>query len=136
MIKKGNELVNLHLLGENPFDKTETIFDDTSKWGVRIDGNKPEDIDDWKIVAISYDEKTKRIFVNSGQYFEGIEKEVWEFMVGGYQVLEKWLKDRKKAGRTLSYEDQIQYIKISVSLRESLRIMKEIDEIIPKWPLE
>ncbi|TSC90375.1 MAG: N-6 DNA methylase [Microgenomates group bacterium Gr01-1014_5] len=136
LIKKGNELVNLHLLGENPFDKTETIFDDTSKWGVRIDGNKPEDIDDWKIVAISYDEKTKRIFVNSGQYFEGIEKEVWEFMVGGYQVLEKWLKDRKKAGRTLSYEDQIQYIKISVSLRESLRIMKEIDEIIPKWPLE
>lgn len=84
-----------------------------------IAGKRPEDVDDWKVTDIKYDEKTKRIYINSGQYFEGIEKEVWEFMIGGYQVLDKWLKDRKKAGRTLSYDDQIHYMKIIVSLRET-----------------
>ena len=32
--------------------------------------------------------------------FRGVREEVWDFHVGGYQVCEKWLKDRK--GRTLS----------------------------------
>jgi hypothetical protein len=27
--------------------------------------------------------------------FQGIHEAVWEFRVGGYQVCEKWLKDRK-----------------------------------------
>ena len=30
-----------------------------------------------------------------GQYFEGISPEVWEFRIGGYQPMEKWLKDRR-----------------------------------------
>lgn len=135
LVQKGNELVNLHLLGKNPFDKSETIFDDTSKWKVSIGGEKPEDIEDWKVTEVRYDEKTKRVYINSKQYFEGIEKEVWKFMVGGYQVLDKWLKDRKKAERTLSPDDQIHYMKIIVSLRETIKIMKEIDEVIPEWPM-
>ena len=32
--------------------------------------------------------------------FRGVPEEVWNFHIGGYQVCEKWLKDRK--GRTLS----------------------------------
>ena len=57
-------------------------------------------------------------------------------MIGGYQVLEKWLKDRKKADRCLSVDDLVHYMKIVVSLRETIRVMKEIDELIPKWPIE
>lgn len=135
LIQEGNELVNLHLLGENPFDKSKTIFDDTSKWGVIIDGDKPENLDDWKVTEVRHDEKTKRVYVNSGQYFEGIEKKVWEFMIGGYQVLDKWLKDRKKAGRVLSPDDTTHYMKIVVSLRETIRVMLEIDKAIPAWPI-
>ena len=135
LVQKGNELVNLHLLGENPFDKSKTIFDDTSKWGVSIAGEKLNDVDDWKVTEVTYDEKTKRVCINSRQYFEGIEKEVWEFMIGGYQVLEKWLKDRKKAEIALSYDDQIHYMKIFVALRETIRIMEEIDKSIPSWPI-
>lgn len=136
LVEKGNELVNLHLLGENPFDKSKTVFDDTSKWGIKIAGEKPENLEDWKVMEVRYDERTKRVYVNSGQYFDGIEKDVWEFMVGGYQVLDKWLKDRRKAGIILSYDDQIHYMKIVVSLRETIRIMKEIDEVIPSWPMK
>ncbi|MEA3351282.1 MAG: type ISP restriction/modification enzyme, partial [Chloroflexota bacterium] len=33
-----------------------------------------------------------RVYINKEQYFEGITPEVWEFQIGGYQVLHKWLK--------------------------------------------
>jgi len=66
-----------------------------------------------------------------GQYFEGVSREVWEFHVGGYQVCEKWLKDRR--GRKLSYEDKEHYKKIVMALGETLRLMQEIDEGIKEW---
>lgn len=136
LVKLGSELVSLHLLGENPFDESKTIFDEPNKWNIKIDGEKLENLDDWKINEVRYDVDEKRIYVNAGQYFEGIEKEVWEFMIGGYQVCDKWLKDRKKAERTLSTDDIKHYMKIVVSLRETIRIMKEIDQVIPSWPIK
>ena len=74
-----------------------------------------------------------RVYVNKGQYFENVPPEVWEFHVGGYQVCEKWLKDRK--ARTLSYDDIQTYRKITESLRQTLRLAAEIDRAIPAWPL-
>jgi len=51
----------------------------------------------------------------------------------GYQVCEKWLKDRK--GRQLSYADQQHYQRITVALRETIRLMQEIDALLPSWPI-
>jgi hypothetical protein len=70
----------------------------------------------------------------TGQYFEGVPLEVWNFHIGGYQVCEKWLKDRR--GRTLSYDDLTHYAKVVTALKETLRLMAEIDAAIPKWPIE
>jgi hypothetical protein len=67
--------------------------------------------------------------------FHGVSEDVWNFRIGGYQVCEKWLKDRK--GRTLSDDDIAHYQKIIVAISETIRIMKEIDEVIDKhggWP--
>ena len=136
LVPLGNKLVTLHLLGENPFDKSKTILDDSKKWDIKIGGVKPENLEDWKVTDIRYDEKVKRVYVNKGQYFEGIEKEVWEFMIGGYQVCEKWLKDRKKADCSLSTDDLKHYMKIVVAFRETIRLMAEIDRAIPSWPIE
>lgn len=134
LVAFGNELVNLHLLGENPFDSSKTILHDSSKWNIKIGGTAPANLEEWKITDVRYDPKEKRVYANAGQYFEGVEKEVWEFMIGGYQVCEKWLKDRKKAERVLSTDDLKHYMKIIVSLRETIRIMSEIDKAIPAWP--
>ena len=60
---------------------------------------------------------------------------VWDFYIGGYQVCHKWLKDR--ADRTLSRENLIQYQRIVAALAETVRLMKEIDEVIGchgGWP--
>ena len=67
-----------------------------------------------------------------------IEPEVWHFQIGGYQVCQKWLKDRtiKKLGRPLSYDDITHYQSIILALRETRQIMAEIDEIICDWPIE
>ena len=67
--------------------------------------------------------------------FKRVSQAVWNFHIGGYQVCEKWLKDRK--GRTLTDEDIAHYQKIVVALSETIRLMAEIDEVIGKhggWP--
>jgi hypothetical protein len=75
-----------------------------------------------------------RVHVNETQYFEGVPENVWAFQVGGYQVLHKWLRDRR--GRTLTYDDLAHYQRIVVALQETMRLMAEIDAAIPGWPIE
>jgi hypothetical protein len=74
-----------------------------------------------------------RIYINNAQYFESIPPEVWQFHVGGYQVCERWLKDRK--GQCLSYDDIETYRKITEAICQTIRLMAEIDASIPSWPL-
>jgi len=57
-----------------------------------------------------------------------VDEEVFGFMIGGYQVLDKWLSDRKNT--TLSIDELLHYMKIIISLQESIRVMRELDEII------
>lgn len=82
------------------------------------------------------DDVKGRIWINSTQYFEGIPKDVWEFHIGGYQVCDKWLKDRK--GRQLTYDDLTHYQQVVSALSETMKLMKDIDAAIDNhggWPL-
>lgn len=67
--------------------------------------------------------------------FQGVSEQIWNFSIGGFQVCEKWLKDRK--GRTLSDDDIAHYQKIIVAISETIRLMEEIDKVIDEhggWP--
>lgn len=68
------------------------------------------------------------VYINDDFHFEDVEREVWDFHIGGYQVLEKWLADR--IGRRLTFDDIEHYDKIVIALRETLKIQTNIDEII------
>jgi hypothetical protein len=48
--------------------------------------------------------------------------------MGGYQVCDKWLKDRR--GRILSLQDITLYERIAVALAETIRLMAGVDEAI------
>jgi hypothetical protein len=74
-----------------------------------------------------------QVWVNEQQYFSGVPEPVWQFHVGGYQVCSKWLKDRK--GHALSHGDIVHYGAVIANLAETIRLMAEIDEAIPEWPL-
>jgi hypothetical protein len=67
--------------------------------------------------------------------FEAVPYDIWAFRIGGYQVCEKWLKDRR--GRTLSDDDVSHYWRITAAVGETMRLMGEIDEVINQyggWP--
>jgi hypothetical protein len=72
----------------------------------------------------------KTVWIDKDQTagFKGVPESVWNFHIGGYQVCEKWLKDRK--GRTLSQADTAHYEKIIVALNETIHLMSEIDKVI------
>jgi len=76
-------------------------------------------------------------------YFDGVPEDVWNFHIGGYQVCRKWLYDRRgksgEPGRTLTTEDIAHYQRIVVALKETMRLMEEIDEVFEVyggWPIE
>ena len=119
LAEKGAELVALHLMESQVLNMPITKYP--------VAGSN-------LVEKVEHKEAEKRIFINKEQYFGGVPLDVWNFHIGGYQVCEKWLKDRK--GRTLSYDDVTRYQKIIVALKETLRLMTEIDAVIPDWPIE
>ncbi|MGA9048273.1 MAG: type ISP restriction/modification enzyme [Dehalococcoidia bacterium] len=121
LVDKGAQLVALHLM-EAPV--LEAKF---NQIGYPVKGSHI-------VEKVTYVEKAQRVYINKEQYFEGIEPSVWNFQIGGYQICEKWLKDRK--GRLLSQNDINHYQKIVIALRETIQLMAEIDALIPEWPLK
>lgn len=100
----GHRLVQLHLLEDKQVNKPVT----------RFAGRAGAD------VAVGYPKFTNgKIMINSNRWFEEVPQKVWDFHIGGYQVCEKWLKDRR--GRTLSQDDIEHYEKILVAISETIR---------------
>ncbi len=118
---KGEELVALHLMKSKKLNKLIT----------KMNGDG-----DNAVTEVTYNLTEQRVYINRDRYFEGIAPEVWQFKIGGYQVLDKWLKDRKKAKRALSFDDTLHYQKIIVALKETAQMMEEIDQLIPGFPIE
>lgn len=69
--------------------------------------------------------KDGKVFINKDQYFGNVPEVAYNFHIGGYQPAQKWLKDRKS--RPLSNSDIEHYQKIIAALRETGRIMRNID---------
>ena len=115
MAKYGKKLVDLHLLNSTELASPVAKFQGKG-------ANKVE--------KLKYDEKGKRVYFNQSQYFERVTKQIWQYQIGGYQVCNKWLKDRK--GRSLSLDDIKHYCKIVTSLQKTIKIQKVIDNLYPK----
>jgi len=111
----GKRLTDLHLLESSELDTPIARFDGEG---------------DGKVEKLRYDEEQGRVYINSEQYFEGVIKEIWEYHVGGYQVCQKWLKDRKN--RELSLDEIKQYCKIVTALQKTMEIQKLIDAVYPE----
>lgn len=111
--KLGNQLADLHLLKSKELDKTISKFP--------VDGSN--DVEKPKY-------ENEKVWINKEQYFDGIKEEVWQYQIGGYQVCEKWLKDRKE--RTLTLDEIKTYCKIVTSLSKTIELQKEIDKYYQK----
>ena len=69
-----------------------------------------------------------RVIINRTQYFCNVLEAAWGFLIGGYQPLQKWLKDRK--GEKLSQKDIEHYGQMVEAINRTIEIMNEIDEIV------
>jgi predicted helicase len=109
----GGELVALHLLDSPKLDKPITEH---------IGSRNPE------VEKVSWSKNTVWLDKAQTTGVKGVREDVWNFHIGGYQVCEKWLKDRK--GRTLTKDDLTHYQKVVVALSQTIRLMQEIDQVI------
>ena len=112
--KLGKQLADLHLLKPKDLDKTISKFQGKGN-------NKVE-----KPRFDSAQRGNGKVWINKEQYFDGIKEEVWQYQIGGYQVCEKWLKDRKE--RTLTLDEIKTYCKIVTALSKTIELQKEIDK--------
>jgi len=80
---------------------------------------------DFVVEKPAYDTRHERLHINTAQYFSSVPQDVWEFHIGGYQVLNQYLKSRK--GHTLSL-DEIENIQNVVNvLRFTIDQMQRIE---------
>jgi predicted helicase len=120
LARLGGELTALHLLESSKLDCPITEFI----------GSRSLEVE-----KISWSRDTVWLDKAQTTGFRGVLEPVWKFQIGGYQVCEKWLKDRK--GRSLSLDDITHYQKVVVALSETNRVMSEIDVVIEQhggWP--
>ncbi|ELP0533860.1 N-6 DNA methylase [Campylobacter upsaliensis] len=113
----GSELIKLHLMQEIPQDEIDFIFLKESK--------KPN----FKIEK--YQEKERfvenKIILNEDLAISPIGAEIWNYTIGGYQVLKQWLKYRKDY--VCTKEELEHLLKICKILKKTIEIQKALDEI-------
>ena len=80
---------------------------------------------DHKIEGVRYSADENAIHINKTQHFKPVPKAVWEFHIGGYQVLDKYLKSRK--GRTLTLDEIGHVARVADSLAFTIDQMAAID---------
>lgn len=116
----GEELTQLHLM------KSKKLNDPIAKF----QGEGDNTVHKSKSVGRNYQSDEERVYINKdGQYFEGIPQEIWEYQVGGYHVLDKYLYDRRD--RRLTNEEIQHYCRVATALYHTIELQKEIDEIYP-----
>ncbi len=82
-----------------------------------------------KAQGFRYDPDAERMYINKRQYFGPIPADVYEYRIGGYQVCDKWLKDRKE--RRLETNDIQTYCRMVTALGHTIAIQQELDKLYP-----
>ncbi|MCF3947234.1 hypothetical protein L2A60_11165 [Acidiphilium iwatense] len=72
-----------------------------------------------------YAEAEPAVYINAAQKFAPIPPEIWAFQIGGYQVLDKYLKSRK--GRVLTLDEVTQVERIAAALEATIAAMAAIN---------
>jgi hypothetical protein len=104
--------VELHLLKHPSLNETEI--------GFPVSGSNTEE-------KVSYDEETRRVYFNKEQYFSGISKAVWGCQIGGYLVMAKYLKDRKK--QEISLEEIEHNMRVAKAIERTIEVQGMVEEV-------
>lgn len=76
------------------------------------------------IEKIAYNKESKELSINNSLYFANVDSQVWAYKIGGYQVLDKYLKSHK--GEVIDYKH---FQKVIRTLAKSLEIESRISSL-------
>ena len=114
----GTQLIAAHLMEEIP------EFDIATNYDGKVGQDMVEKI------SFRAAKNVGRLYINKTNYFEPVPKAIFEFYIGGYKVLHKYLKERK--GRDLEIEEIQQIKDIANIIAFTIEKMKEIDCLVQK----
>lgn len=115
-VKFGKELIRLHLFKKNLQDEIDFIFlkkDKKTNFKIKKYQEKDRFIDN-------------KIILNEDLAISPISAEIWQFTIGGYQVIKQWLKYRNDY--ECSKEELEHLLKMCKIIKETVRIQKEIND--------
>ncbi len=111
LAKLGSELMQKHLFLEMPQEKKYQQ--------IGIFEGEGEN----KVLKVKF--RNEKCYINENQYFSNISKEIFEFKIGNYFVIEKFLKERKNS--CLSQKEVEKVSQITQILAFTIDKMQEID---------
>jgi len=106
-VNAGQRLRKLHLMQ----DKVQATIELT-----------PPTATDLEIGAIKY--KDGILQLNPSKQITGIPEEVWNYRIGGYQVLDKWFKSHK--GKTMDIDDFDHIASVVGLIGETIKVQKDL----------
>ncbi len=117
----GIELIGLHVLNKESLNYSfEKLKDDTigeSCYKETHDRNST-------IKKHAYNESEKRLYINHSAYFSGVSEEIYHYMIGGYGVLDKYLKSHTNEPCNLDHVTNIiKVIARTIEIQKTLGIL-------------
>ncbi|GAA8876193.1 DNA methyltransferase [Helicobacter pylori] len=89
----GIELIGLHVLNQESLNYSfEKLKDATIGESGYIEAHERNPIISQNL---SHNEPEKRLYINHSAYFSGVSQEIYDYRIGGYCVLDKYLKSHK-----------------------------------------
>ena len=116
----GGRLTELHLLKSPELDPPTC----------RFEGQGDAKVAKTKAQGFRYDADQERLYVNRTQYFGPVPREIYQYRIGGYQVCQKWLKDRRQ--RRLKLDDIRTYCRTVTAVAHTLTIQQQVDALYPE----
>lgn len=92
--------------------------------GAKALGLTPEDI------AAQWGKQTHDIYLNAATFWSNVPESVWEYTLGGYQVLKKWLsyRERQVLGRDITKDEAREFTHIVRRIAALLLLEPQLDK--------
>ncbi|GHS09671.1 hypothetical protein VN0899_01030 [Helicobacter pylori] len=123
----GIELIGLHVLNQESLNYSfEKLKDATIGESCYKEAHERNPIISKKP---SYNEPKQRLYINHNAYFSGVSQEIYDYRIGGYCVLDKYLKSHK--GEPCDFDHVTRIIKVIVRTIEIQKTLGFLTSDLP-----
>jgi len=124
-------------VGGGPLNPDEGHLDVAAGWGhagkagVCMPGKGKYEVQEQKSESLkrAFGAETMDVYLNDRAYWSNVPKCVWDYHIGGYQVIKKWLSYREKRmlGRGLKIEEAEYVTEMARRLAALILMQQELD---------